>query len=82
MKKRLAIAMFMLSLVTFVPMVPEAKAAEVSSTAEVTVTMENGSIMPQADVIEVKYRVHDGRLQYRRWNATRGYWVDSTWKYA
>ena len=36
-------------------------------------------IMPMADVIEVKFRFYNGVLQYRRWNATQGYWVDPYW---
>lgn len=35
---------------------------------------------PQIDQIETKFRTTvDGRIQYRRWNATRGYWVDPYW---
>ena len=36
-------------------------------------------IMPHADVIVLKQRMYRGRLQYRRWNETRGYWVDPYW---
>lgn len=36
-------------------------------------------IMPLADEIITKVRVNNGKLQYRRWNATRGYWVDPDW---
>lgn len=36
-------------------------------------------IMPCADVIIRKVRTYQGRLQYRRWNETRGYWVDPYW---
>lgn len=36
-------------------------------------------IQPYAEVIEIKYRVHNGVPQYRRWNATYGYWVDPYW---
>ncbi len=32
-----------------------------------------------ADKIVVKYREYYGKLQYRRWNETKGYWVDSHW---
>lgn len=31
------------------------------------------------DVIVTKYRIHNGVLQYRRWNETKGVWVDSRW---
>lgn len=36
-------------------------------------------IEPRADVIVTKYRNYHGTLQYRRWNETRGYWVDKSW---
>ncbi|PWJ49768.1 hypothetical protein [Faecalicatena contorta] len=50
--------------------------------AAVTITKtinEGAGIVPYADSIVKKYRVHNGQLQYRRWNETRGYWVDSEW---
>ena len=31
------------------------------------------------DRIEYKFRYYNGVLQYRRWNATKGYWIDATW---
>lgn len=33
-----------------------------------------------SDTIEMKYRYLNGHLQYRRWNATQGYWVDPYWR--
>ena len=33
-----------------------------------------------SDTIEMKYRYHNGHLQCRRWNATKGRWEDSDWK--
>ena len=36
-------------------------------------------IMPYADVIIYRYRISNGKRQYRRWNKTRGYWVDPYW---
>lgn len=40
-------------------------------------------IQPRADIINTVLRNHpdNGRLQYRRWNATRGYWIDADWIY-
>lgn len=35
--------------------------------------------MPCADDIQTKWRVNNGVLQYRRWNATKNRWVDSKW---
>lgn len=34
---------------------------------------------PYADVIVPKYRIYQDKLQKRRWNETRGYWVDPYW---
>lgn len=34
----------------------------------------------QIDQIETHFRTTaSGKIQYRRWNATRGYWVDPYW---
>lgn len=40
---------------------------------------DNDVCVPYADRIETKWRVSQGKLQYRRWNVTRGYWVDPEW---
>ena len=53
-------------------------AASAVTSAAVVYNTDDG-IMPYADEIETKWRVSLGRLQYRRWNATRGYWVDPEW---
>ena len=58
----------------------QAAATEVPTVVEVTASAEQ--MEPRADIIETVYRVTpDGRLQYRRWNSTRGYWVDPDWLY-
>lgn len=31
------------------------------------------------DKIVTRYRIHDGKMQYRRWNDTKQCWVDSSW---
>ena len=36
-------------------------------------------ITPYADVVIKVYRNNNGVIQYRRWNETRGYWVDPYW---
>lgn len=36
-------------------------------------------IVPYADVIGVKTRFYNGKMQYRRWNATRNRWEDPYW---
>lgn len=40
---------------------------------------EKTEITPYADVIVYKFRLYYGVQQYRRWNETRGYWVDPYW---
>ena len=34
---------------------------------------------PYADVVYYVYRTYKGWIQKRRWNETRGYWVDQYW---
>lgn len=44
------------------------------------VTMQREiNLTSRAEVIEVIYREYDGKIQYRRWNKTRNYWVDPYW---
>lgn len=41
---------------------------------------EAPTVEPRADNIYYVYRtLDDGTVQKRRWNATRGYWVDPYW---
>lgn len=70
-----------------------ASAAETNSTPDsVTVVktatpddsaLESGAdttaIQPRADVIVTRWRVYNGKRQYRRWNQTKQKWVDSAW---
>lgn len=42
-------------------------------------TLNNIRVDSRADIIEYKYRLANRRLQYRRWNRTRAYWVDPYW---
>lgn len=47
------------------------------------VSTSDAEIEPRLDVIVTKYRIEvaTGRLQYRRWNETKGCWVDPEWIY-
>ena len=49
----------------------------VPAIASVGETEEAGTY--SQDVVEYIYRVYNGVLQYRRWNATKGIWVDPAW---
>lgn len=49
--------------------------------ADEVVSTSDAEIEPRADVIVFKYRYNPttGDLQYRRWNETKGCWVDPEW---
>lgn len=56
----------------------QAIAAETPVVSDELVSTEE--IEPRADIIETYFRKTPwGTLQYRRWNSTRGYWVDPDW---
>ncbi|WNX83501.1 hypothetical protein RWV98_12905 [Agathobaculum sp. NTUH-O15-33] len=56
-----------------------ANAAEPIQTPALENLTTVNEIILRADVIVYKTRIHEGRQQYRRWNETRGYWVDPEW---
>lgn len=52
----------------------------VEDTTIVTQSVENGRVIaPMADKIVTKFRIYNGKHQYRHWNETRGYWVEPDW---
>ncbi len=54
--------------------------AAIPAMIQMPVVAEAAEIEPRADVVYWRYRVlSDGTIQKRRWNATRGYWVDPHW---
>lgn len=67
--------------VLFASTAPAANAADrvQALTAPVSTHSVVCSIQPRADVIVYKYRLLGDKRQYRRWNETRGYWVDPDW---
>ena len=54
---------------------------EVAKVPSIELTADQEGISTYADVIETYYarNKNDGKLYKRRWNATRGYWVDRDW---
>lgn len=75
-KKLLIVAAICASLFVVAPAV-SVSAAEVESEVQVQSEQSDIGIAPCADEIVTKFRLIDGKkLQYRRWNQTRGYWVD------
>lgn len=57
--------------VTATPLAPAA--------VEATADEAASTITPRRDVIVTLFRVYYGQRQMRRWNETRGYWVDPAW---
>ena len=55
---------------TFAADIPQAPTPQSSS---------ESTVASCADVIVYKFRLYNGKQQYRRWNETRGYWVDPYW---
>ena len=74
MKKKIGIVLLALSLGI---MGTTVTASEVAAIGSVSVISEETSRV--SDLIETKYRYHNGHVQYRRWNSTKGYWVDPDW---
>lgn len=68
-------------LMSFGMMCPVANlnAEEVDAPYEAVMETSDGSISTYADQIEYVYRIHNGRVQKRRWNYTQGEWVDKKW---
>lgn len=58
---------------------PAAYAADTTQAPAPETPTVVSEITPRADIIQYKYRLLNGKQQYRRWNATRGYWVDPEW---
>lgn len=50
-----------------------------SECVSVNVHRQKSNIVFSSDIIVYKYRINNGILQYRRWNETKGVWVDSKW---
>lgn len=72
-------------------MLKQKKIAGVISVVLLSLTLFNEPVyakeVPQYDIetraqdtILVRYRVYQGRTQYRRWNESRKIWVDPYWR--
>lgn len=78
MKKGLAVFIFAVVMMSSAIV---AQAQEPKQQASETIVVQEGevTITPFADVIVNKYRSYNSKLQMRRWNETRGVWVDPAW---
>ena len=77
-KKLLIVAAVCASLFVVGPTV-NVSAAEVEQDVQEQSVQNDIGVAPCADEIVTKFRMLNGHLQYRRWNQTRGYWVDKHW---
>lgn len=78
-KSFIALAMSAAMLVSSAVVASAAEVAEPAPAAETSVSQEI-TISPRAsDEIVWKYRIKDGVIQKRRWNATKQVWVDPYW---
>ena len=63
-----------------VSMLLSAMPATIPAMLQTPTAVEAAEIEPRADVVYWVYReLSDGTIQRRRWNETRGYWVDPHW---
>lgn len=54
--------------------------AAIPAMLQMPAAVEAAEIEPRADVVYWVFRtLSDGTVQKRRWNETRGYWVDPHW---
>lgn len=54
--------------------------ASIPALMQMPTAVEAAEIEPRADVVYWIFRtLADGTIQKRRWNETRGYWVDPHW---
>ena len=80
MKKKFLIAVAICASLFVVAPTVSVSAAEVEPDVQVQSEKSNIGVAPCADEIVMKFRIINGKkLQYRRWNQTRGYWVDKDW---
>lgn len=74
-KKRKILTIVLVAILTLSSNSVLAKAMYVSS----AIAANSSVSSTRADVIVYKWREYYGKIQYRRWNETRGYWVDPYW---
>lgn len=79
MKKNFLIVTAMCALLVGVAPIASVSAAEVEQDVQEQSVQNDIGVAPYADEIVMKFRVHNNKVQYRRWNQTRGYWVDKDW---
>ena len=79
MKKRFLIAAAICASLFVVGPTVNVSAAEVEQDVQEQSVQNDIGVAPYADEIVMKFRVHNNKVLYRRWNQTRGYWVDKDW---
>lgn len=77
MKKIFMVGVSSIALVSMFPQ--QTDAYNIIETENACIMYADEQIASRADVIETKIRSYYGIVQYRRWNKTRGYWMDDDW---
>lgn len=73
------LSVLMMALVLTGGFTTQVKAAVPVEQSAVTLSSGESEAVPYADHIVIYTRTRNGVRQYRRWNATRAYWVDPDW---
>ncbi|MDO4297343.1 MAG: hypothetical protein Q4C59_02555 [Lachnospiraceae bacterium] len=79
-RRNCKIAASMISMICAMHLI-QAPASVMSCTlAETNMSVHYQTATPcSEDIIVIKYRTYNNRLQYRRWNDTKKIWVDPYW---
>ena len=78
-KNMILVALLSTFMVNVVPVTSFTVSANVVEIKTNDINYLPGSYEVKKAQIITKYRMHNGKLQYRRWNATTGKWVDPYW---
>ncbi|MCM1183033.1 MAG: hypothetical protein NC337_06645 [Roseburia sp.] len=73
------IVIVVLSFFNILMLSADIKGFDVRQQYNIEVANEKSGIVPYSDNIEVKYRIAGGKVQYRRWNISKGCWIDRDW---
>lgn len=78
-KNMVLVAVLSVFVVNIIPVTSYAASANDVEVKTDAINYPPGGYEVQKAQIITKYRVHNGKLQYRRWNVTTGKWVDPDW---
>lgn len=71
--------LFILFVFTIMVVSPIVNVRAAECTGSFRTVSKNIMVEPRSDVIVTKFRILNDVIQYRRWNETKGVWVDNDW---